>query len=93
MASSRSQYTDTLQKVSNVLTEKNVKDLGFLCDDPSLVKGVTNANKLFEVMQDQELLSERNVNVLIDWLDELEISNASKFLKDYNKLHVTGRFL
>ncbi|XP_071852614.1 uncharacterized protein [Apostichopus japonicus] len=89
MTSSRSQYTDTLQKVSNVLTEKNVKDLGFLCDGPSLVKGVTNANELFEVMQDQDLLSERKVNVLIDWLDELELSKASKFLKDYKTLHVT----
>ncbi|XP_071853702.1 uncharacterized protein [Apostichopus japonicus] len=91
-SSSTSPFRLTLLKVSDVLTEKNVQDLAFLCEDisPARRELITNARELFAALQGHELLNEQKVNVLIDWLDELRLLEASNLLKNYRKTHLTG---
>ncbi|XP_071852123.1 uncharacterized protein [Apostichopus japonicus] len=84
-SSNTSQFRLTLLRISKVLTKENVQDLAFLCEDisPARREQITNARELFAALQSNDLLSERKVNVLIDWLDELRLSEASKLLKEY----------
>ncbi|XP_071850468.1 uncharacterized protein [Apostichopus japonicus] len=91
-SSSTSPFRLTLLKVSEVLTEKNVQDLAFLCKDisPARRELITNARELFTALQGHDLLNERKVNVLIDWLDELRLLEASNLLKNYRKTHLSG---
>ncbi|XP_071853735.1 uncharacterized protein [Apostichopus japonicus] len=91
-SSSKSPFRLTLLKVSEVLTEENVQDLAFLCEDisPARRELITNARELFAALQGHDLLNERKVNVLIDWLDELRLLEASNLLKKYRKTHLTG---
>ncbi|XP_071853708.1 uncharacterized protein [Apostichopus japonicus] len=91
-SSSTSPFRLTLLKVSDVLTEKNVQDLAFLCEDisPARRELITNARELFAALQGHDLLNERKVNVLIDWLDELRLLEASNMLKNYRKTHLRG---
>ncbi|XP_071853705.1 uncharacterized protein [Apostichopus japonicus] len=91
-SSSKSPFRLTLLKVSEVLTEENVQDLAFLCEDisPARRELITNARELFAALQGHDLLNERKVNVLIDWLDELRLLEASNLLKNYRKTHLTG---
>ncbi|XP_071853697.1 uncharacterized protein [Apostichopus japonicus] len=91
-SSSTSSFRLTLLKVSDVLTERNVQDLAFLCEDisPARRELITNARELFATLQGHSLLKEQNVNVLIDWLDELRLLEASNLLKNYRKTHLTG---
>ncbi|XP_071853246.1 uncharacterized protein [Apostichopus japonicus] len=91
-SSSTSPFRLTLLKVSDVLTEKNVQDLAFLCGhiSPARRELITNARELFDALQGHDLLNERKVNVLIDWLDELRLLEASYLLKNYRKTHLTG---
>ncbi|PIK57151.1 hypothetical protein BSL78_05971 [Apostichopus japonicus] len=91
-SSSTSPFRLTLLKVSEVLTEKNVQDLAFLCEDisPARRELITTARELFAALQGHDLLNERKVNVLIDWLDELRLLKASNLLKNYRKTHLTG---
>ncbi|XP_071853701.1 uncharacterized protein [Apostichopus japonicus] len=91
-SSSTSPFRLTLLKVSDVLTEKNVQDLAFLCEDisPARRELITNARELFAALQGHDLLNEQKVNVLIDWLDELRLLEASYLLKNYRETHLTG---
>ncbi|PIK61121.1 hypothetical protein BSL78_01946 [Apostichopus japonicus] len=91
-SSTTSPFRLTLLKVSDVLTEQNVQDLAFLCEDisPARRELITNARELFAALQGHDLLNERKVNVLIDWLDELRLLEASNLLKNYRKTHLTG---
>ncbi|PIK51068.1 hypothetical protein BSL78_12061 [Apostichopus japonicus] len=84
-SSNTSPFRLTLLRVSEVLTKENVQDLAFLCEDisPARRELITNARELFAALQGYDLLSERKVNILIDWLDELRLSEASKLLKEY----------
>ncbi|PIK57143.1 hypothetical protein BSL78_05963 [Apostichopus japonicus] len=84
-SSNTSQFRLTLLRVSEVLTNENVQDLAFLCEDisPARRELITNARELFAALQGHDLLSERKVNILIDWLDELRLLEASKLLKEY----------
>ncbi|PIK57145.1 hypothetical protein BSL78_05965 [Apostichopus japonicus] len=84
-SSNTSPFRLTLLRISEVLTKENVQDLAFLCEDisPARRELITNARELFAALQGYDLLSERKVNILIDWLDELRLSEASKLLKEY----------
>lgn len=90
--STTSQFRLTLIKVSNALTVKNVEDLAFLCERITTAERekITDAKKLFSALQMLDLLSERKVNVLIDWLDELNLLKASELLKDYRMKCLKG---
>ncbi|XP_071852129.1 uncharacterized protein [Apostichopus japonicus] len=84
-SSNTSQFRLALLRVSEVLTKENVQDLAFLCEDisPARRELITNARELFAALQGHDLLNERKVNVLIDWLDELRLLEASTLLKEY----------
>lgn len=85
----------TLLKVGECLTEQNVQDLAFLCEDikPARRELLRNARELFVELQGHDLLNERNVKVLIGWLDELRLLEASKYLKDYGQKYLQGKYL
>ncbi|XP_071853725.1 uncharacterized protein [Apostichopus japonicus] len=64
---------------------EHIKDIS-----PARRELITNARELFAALQGHDLLNERKVNVLIDWLDELRLLEASNLLKNYRKTHLTG---
>lgn len=97
MASNKSslKFRVTLLKVSDILTDKNAMDIAYLFEEisPDKRKLITNAKELFDELRRQTLLHEDKVDVLIEYLDELELSKASGILKDYrgsNTGSVTG---
>lgn len=88
-----SDYQSTLNKISAILTEDNVRELSFLCDGafPGTAENIRNASELLDVLQNQDFISEQDVNQLVDWLDELKIFNASKLLKNYRRLRLESK--
>lgn len=92
MASSTqcTQFKLMLIRVATLLTETNVKDLAFLCNDirPARAATLTNARDLFSELQGHGLLNDRDVDVLINWLEELRLNEASKHVKEYRKKYL-----
>lgn len=85
----KSRFRLTLLNVSKHLTDDDVQKLLALTPDLTL-NTKTNARNLFDALQDRKLLSEYQVELLIGWLDELQLSEASKCLKGYQCKHLQG---
>lgn len=92
---STSDFRTCLLKISKILTEKNVKDITFLCEDisPARKQLISTAGDLFVALQGLDLLHERKTDVLIDLLDNLQLEEASKLMKEYKMPHLQGRFV
>ncbi|XP_071853232.1 uncharacterized protein [Apostichopus japonicus] len=88
--SNTSQLKLALDKVAEVLTQENVQDLTFVCEDisPEERDTITNTGELFDALEYHNLLKDHKINAVIFWLDQLGLSQASEFLKEYRKTHV-----
>ncbi|XP_071853124.1 uncharacterized protein [Apostichopus japonicus] len=85
----KSRFRLTLLNVSKHLTDDDARKLLALTPDLTLYTK-TNARNVFDALQDRKLLSEYHVELLISWLDKLQLSEAFKCLKSYQCEHLTG---
>ncbi|KAJ8050880.1 hypothetical protein HOLleu_04251 [Holothuria leucospilota] len=92
MASSSpsSQFRLALLRVARQLKHENVQQLAFLCEhiSPNRRRELKDAMDLFDQLQEHAVLHEKNVNILIDWLDELQLEEASRPLKTYRRVYL-----
>lgn len=87
-----SQLELALCKVADVLTQENVQDLAFVCEDIRPVERdtITNTGELFDALKYHNLLKDHKINTIVFWLDQLGLFQASAFLKEYRKIYVKG---
>lgn len=88
------QFKLMLIRVAALLTEANVKDLAFLCNDikPARTETLTNARDLFAELQGHGLLNDRQVDVLLNWLEELRLIEASKHVKECRQKYLECKY-
>lgn len=89
-----SRFRLTLLQISDILGRKetNIHDVLSLCTyiSPEKSEQINNAEDLFDVLQDLNLLNERKVDELIDLLDKLKLPQVSELLKNYKKSNLNG---
>lgn len=89
-----SRFRLTLLQISDLLGRKetNIHDVLSLCTyiSPEKSEQINNAEDLFDVLQDLNLLNERKVDELIDLLDKFKLPQASELLKNYKKSNLNG---
>lgn len=81
-------YDSYINKVSSdCLTENDVQNLAFLCEGikPARRELLRNARELFVELQGRDLLNERNMNLLSGWLEELNLLDALRPLREYSE--------
>lgn len=87
----KKEFELTINRVCEVLTDENVEDLAFVCEEnPERRALITTPKQLFDALSSYDILRDDNVDVLIEWVDELNLTKASSILKAYRRTHVTG---
>lgn len=76
-----------LLRVGECLTENDVQNLAFLCEGikPARRELLRNSRELFVELQGRDLLNEHNVSVLSSWLEELNLLDALRPLREYSE--------
>ncbi|KAJ8050993.1 hypothetical protein HOLleu_04394 [Holothuria leucospilota] len=89
-SSPSNQFRLALLRVARQLTHENVQQLAFLCEhiSPNRRRELKDAMDLFDQLQEHGVFNKKNVNILIDWLDELQLEEASSPLKTYRRVHL-----
>lgn len=77
----------TLSKAAESLTEKNVRDIAFLCENITGEerKRIKTADDLLRMLQAKCMISENDVTQLIDLLEVLKIKKPLEELKRYRR--------
>lgn len=85
----------SLLKISEKLTEKDVKDLTHLYNEayPEQCETFKNPLEFLRKLRSHKIVEEKNVDKLITWLDNLQLSEASSILKAYKTLQFQGKLV